>query len=128
MRNLLPSAALTLLGAAALSLLAAGGASAEPSSARLDCKLGYDGLLKELKARTDLQMDDYPFGVEFHNKKPDGLAYYFTKSPHAAHPAIFWYGKGGSCQVIGADGCRYGDSDKFRNALGKYQGRGKHGC
>jgi hypothetical protein len=114
--------------AAALPLLAATACEAEPAGVRLDCKLGYDALLKDLKTRQDLQMDDYPFGIEFHKKGPDGGAYYFTKTPHAAHPAIFWYGKGSSCQAIKADGCGFGNADRFKNALGKFQGRGANGC
>ncbi len=38
---------------------------AEPEGARLNCRLGYNVLLKELKERQDLQMQDYPFGIEF---------------------------------------------------------------
>ncbi len=128
MRLFLLSAFKLLVAAVAGPMLVAAPCAAQTSGTRLECQLGYDALLKQLKERQDLQMDDYPFGVEFHKKGPDGAAYYFTKSPHAAHPAIFWYGKGGSCQSVKADGCNYGSADKFRNALGKYQGRGAHGC
>jgi hypothetical protein len=128
MKSVLLPALKLVVSAIALWIAAATSCAAEPEGTRLNCKLGYDALLKELKGRADLQADDYPFGIEFHKKGPDGLAYYFTKSPHAAHPAIFWYGKGGSCQSVKADGCGYGNADKFRNALGKYQGRGGNGC
>jgi hypothetical protein len=124
----MPFALKLIVSAAAICVLAAPAALAEPASTRLDCKLGYDALLTELKTRQDMKLDDYPFGVEFHKSGAEGVAYYFTKTPHAAHPAIFWYGKGGSCQSVKASGCGFGKGDAFNHALGKFQAHGSNGC
>jgi hypothetical protein len=112
------------LPAAVALVLTAGPSLGEPGGVRLDCKAGYNALLKEMKERQDLQMDDYPFGMEFHKKDSGSTAYYFTKPVHAAHPAIFWYGGGKACQTVKADGCGYGATDKFKSALEKYRARG----
>jgi hypothetical protein len=105
-------------------MLAAGPSLAESGRVRLDCKSGYKALLKQIKERPDLQMDDYPFGMEFHKKDSGSAAYYFTKPAHGAHPAIFWYGAGEACKTVKAGGCGYGAKDKFNAALEKYRGRG----
>ncbi len=95
---------------------------------RLNCRAGYGTLLKELKERQDLKMQDYPFGIEFQKKGPETVAYYFTKPVHGAHPAIFWYGGKGACKAVKADGCGFGATEKFKAALEKYRARGSNGC
>ena len=95
---------------------------------RLNCRAGYETLLKELKERQDLKMQDYPFGIEFQKKGPETVAYYFTKPVHGAHPAIFWYGGKGACKAVKADGCGFGATEKFKAALEKYRARGSNGC
>ncbi len=101
---------------------------AEPEGLRLNCRAGYGTLLKELKDRQDLQMQDYPFGIEFQKKGTGTVAYYFTKPVHGAHPAIFWYGGKGACKAVKADGCGFGATEKFKAALEKYRARGSNGC
>ncbi len=105
-------------------VLATGPSLGEPEGVRLDCKLGYNALLKQMKERQDLQLDDYPFGTEFHKKDSGSAAYYFTKPVHGAHPAIFWYGAGKACQAVKTGGCGYGATDIFNTALEKYRSRG----
>ena len=105
-------------------MLAAGTSLAAPGGVRLNCKSGYNVLLKQMKERQDLQMDDYPFGMEFHKKGSGSAAYYFTKPAHGAHPAIFWYGAGKACKTVKAGGCGYGAKDKFNAALEKYREQG----
>jgi hypothetical protein len=123
-----PAAFKTLLSIAAGLVLAATPCGAETAGTKLDCHLGYDALLKQLKEQPDIQADDYPFGIEFHKKGTETAAYYFTKPVHAAHPAIFWYGKGSACRTIKADGCGFGGGGKFKDALGKYRARSGNGC
>ena len=112
----------------ATGVLTAAPCLAEPEGVRLNCRAGYDTLLKELKERQDLKMQDYPFGIEFQKKGPETVAYYFTKPVHGAHPAIFWYGGKGACKAVKADGCGFGATEKFKAALEKYRARGSNGC
>ncbi len=121
--SFLPRLCGLFLCAAAGSVLAAGPSLGEPEGVRLDCKSGYNALLKQMKERQELQMDDYPFGMEFHKKDSGSAAYYFTKPVHAAHPAVFWYGVGKACQAVKAGGCGYGAMDKFNTGLEKYGSR-----